>query len=284
MDLEEAAKAFRDFAAVVKALRTPETGCPWDLEQDHRTLRPYLVEEAYEVLDAIDLGDDSAFREELGDLLLQVVLHAQVADDRGAFSITEVIRGITEKMVRRHPHVFGSQQVSGSAEVLRNWEQIKAAESQGKGNDPSHSAALARLPGSLPALMRAQRLGEKAARIPFDWASLSEVLNRVRDDFAKLEGEVGSALGPPAEVAAPPAEVVQRLPDEERERLEHELGDVLFSLCQLARWLGLSAEESLRSCNKRFLERFRRLEQQAPRALKELSQEELEAQWQKAKG
>src|SRR5919198_885270 len=133
MDLDEAAKAFREFVAVVKALRTPETGGPWDLEQTHQTLRPYLTEEAHETLDAIDRGDDPALREELGDLLLQVVLHAQLADDRGAFSITEVIRGIAEKMVRRHPHVFGSARVSGSAEVLRNWEQIKAAEKQKEG-------------------------------------------------------------------------------------------------------------------------------------------------------
>ncbi len=128
MNLDEAAKAFREFVAVIKALRTPGTGCPWDLEQDHRTLRPYLVEEAGEVLDALARGDDDAFRDELGDLLLQVVLHAQVADDRAAFSMTDVVRRITEKMVRRHPHVFGSVQVRDAAEVSQNWEQIKAAE------------------------------------------------------------------------------------------------------------------------------------------------------------
>src|SRR5207245_7845871 len=138
-------KAFREFVSVIKALRTPGTGCPWDLEQDHHTLRRYITEEAHEVIDAIDRGDDHAFREELGDLLLQVVLHAQVADDRGAFSITEVVRGITEKMVRRHPHVFGSVRVSGSADVLRNWEQIKAAEAQEEGQTRSHADSLARL-------------------------------------------------------------------------------------------------------------------------------------------
>jgi MazG family protein len=141
MDLEAAARAFRDFVSVIQALRTPGTGCPWDLEQDHRTLRPYLVEEAGEVLDAIDRGDDQSLREELGDLLLQVVLHAQVADDRGAFSITEVVRGIAEKMVRRHPHVFGSVRVSGPDEVVRNWEQIKAAERQAKGAGRTDSGA-----------------------------------------------------------------------------------------------------------------------------------------------
>jgi MazG family protein len=133
MDLDAAAQAFRDFAAIVQALRTPGTGCPWDLEQTHQTLRPYLTEEAGEVLDAIDKNDDAALAEELGDLLLQVVLHAQLAADRGAFTITEVIRGIAAKMVRRHPHVFGDTRVSGSDEVKRNWEAIKAAEKREKG-------------------------------------------------------------------------------------------------------------------------------------------------------
>jgi tetrapyrrole methylase family protein/MazG family protein len=132
MDFDEAAGAFREFVTVIKALRTPGTGCPWDLEQTHQTLRPYLTEEANEVLDAIDRGDDHALSEELGDLLLQVVLHAQLADDRGAFSITEVVRGITEKMIRRHPHVFGSVKVSSADEVVRNWEQIKAEEKKRK--------------------------------------------------------------------------------------------------------------------------------------------------------
>jgi tetrapyrrole methylase family protein/MazG family protein len=132
MDLDEAAQAFREFVAVVKALRTPGTGCPWDLEQSHQTLRRYLSEEAQEVIEAIDSGDDHDLREELGDLLLQVVLHAQVAADRGAFTITDVVRGITEKMIRRHPHVFGQERVSGPEEVRRNWERIKAAEAHAK--------------------------------------------------------------------------------------------------------------------------------------------------------
>lgn len=132
MDIDEAARAFGEFVRVVKALRTPGTGCPWDLEQTHQTLRPYLTEEAGEVIDAIDRGDDRELSEELGDLLLQVVLHAQLADDRGAFSVTEVVRGITEKMIRRHPHVFGSVKVSSADEVVRNWERIKAEEKKRK--------------------------------------------------------------------------------------------------------------------------------------------------------
>jgi MazG family protein len=131
MDLDDAGKAFREFVAVVKALRTPGTGCPWDLEQDHHTLRRYLVEESGEVLEALDRRDDPAFCAELGDLLLQIVLHAQVADDRGAFSIVDVVRGITRKMVRRHPHVFGDVRVTSAAEVAQLWEQIKAQEKRG---------------------------------------------------------------------------------------------------------------------------------------------------------
>src|SRR6516165_727280 len=134
MDLDEAETAFRELVTVIKALRTPGTGCPWDLEQDHRSLRPYVVEEAYEVLDAIDRNDDAALCEELGDLLLQVVLHAQVAADRGAFSITHVIQGIAAKMVRRHPHVFGTAAVSGSAEVVFFCKDMKATEKGASGN------------------------------------------------------------------------------------------------------------------------------------------------------
>jgi MazG family protein len=133
MDLDEATRTFREFVAVIKALRTPGTGCPWDLEQDHTTLRKYLAEESQEVLDAIDRGDDAGLREELGDLLLQIVLHAQVADDRGAFDITAVVQGITEKIIRRHPHVFGTEKANSVEEVRQNWERIKAAERKAKG-------------------------------------------------------------------------------------------------------------------------------------------------------
>ncbi len=243
MDLDQAAQAFREFVMVIKALRTPGTGCPWDLEQDHQTLRPYLVEETYEVLDAIDRGDDRSFQDELGDLLLQVVLHAQVADDRHAFSITEVIRGITAKMVRRHPHVFGSVKVSGSAEVVRNWDQIKAAENLEKGDPPSPAARLSRLPEGLPALLRAQRLGEKAAKIQGEELSLAAVLAQVQEDLARLTEKV-----PPAEAPKTPAD--------QREAIEEALGQVLFSLCQLARRLGLNAEDSLRASTRRFQERL----------------------------
>ena len=251
MDLDEAAKAFREFVEVIRALRTPGTGCPWDLEQDHRTLRPYLTEEAYEVLDAIDRGADAPLCEELGDLLLQIVLHAQVADDRGAFDIADVVRGITAKMVRRHPHVFGTVRVSGSAEVSRNWERIKAAETGGAA--PSPSASMGHLPEGLPALLRAQRVGEKAARFHLDGGSLDQV----REGLARLKREA-------------PA------------RAERELGDVLFALCQVAGRLGLRAEESLRDSTRHFIDRFTRMERQAAKPLEELSREELTEAWRKA--
>lgn len=158
MELNDAAAAFREFVAVIKALRTPGSGCPWDLEQTHQTLRPYLVEETYEVLDALDRGADADFREELGDLLLQIVLHAQVADDRAAFSIVDVVRGITAKMVRRHPHVFGSTPAKDVDEVRRNWDAIKAEERRAVGGEK-----VARVPLGLPALLRAQRVAEQTA-------------------------------------------------------------------------------------------------------------------------
>jgi MazG family protein len=248
MDLDKAIAAFRELVTVVKALRTPGTGCPWDLEQDHLSLRPFLIEEAYEVLDSIDRGDDREMREELGDLLLQVVLHAQVADDRGAFSITEVAQSIADKMVRRHPHVFAATQVSGSAEVVRNWEQIKALEMKEKGHSTDLAAAMARLPDELPALHRAQRLGEKAARAHVSDRTPAELLREVRSGLSTLDKELA------AETRAEPTVAPSRVSPERRARLEQELGAALFALCQIARKLGISAEDSLRAFNRRFVQ------------------------------
>jgi len=229
MNPDEAAAAFREFVAVIKALRTPGTGCPWDLEQDHRTLRNYLLEEAHETLEAIDCGDDAALREELGDVLLQVVLHAQVAADRSSFAIADVVRGITEKMVRRHPHVFAATPVSGSAEVLRNWEQIKAAERAARG-ETAEKDPLDGIPDGLPALIRAQRLGARAAKQA--QPAVGDVLGSVRHDFERLDAAVRAGSGGPD--------------------LDQRLGDLLFGLCQLARRLGVDAEASLRGANRRF--------------------------------
>jgi MazG family protein len=268
MKLDEAAAAFRELASIVKALRTPGTGCPWDLEQDHRTLRPYLVEETYEVLDAIDRGDDPALREELGDLLLQVMLHAQLADDRGAFSINDVVRGIAAKMVRRHPHVFGTTAVSGSEEVVHNWERIKAAE-QRAGGGPARDE-LDRVPPGLPALRQAQQLGAKVGRALGGRGPLAGGLDAVRRDLDGLAGQI------------PPAGGAAGAPAGQRQRLERAVGDLLLSLCLLAERLGVSAEDGLRESNRRFAEQSRRLRQQSSRAVAELSDDELGAAWDRA--
>ena len=210
---QDCGPAFAEFVRIIKALRTPETGCPWDLEQDHRTLRPYLIEEPYEVLDAIDRGSDDNLCEELGDLLLQVVLHAQVAADRGAFAIADVLHGIADKMIRRHPHVFGNVQAADAAEVSRNWERIKAAEK------PASGSSADRLPKDLPALLRGQR-----------------VLSKLKDIA-------------PADVAAS----LRGFHDaSERSERERHLGDLLLAVCRLARGSGLDAETCLRSSIDRY--------------------------------
>jgi tetrapyrrole methylase family protein/MazG family protein len=213
------ADAFRRFVAVVKALRTPGTGCPWDLEQDHRSLRRFLLEETYETLDALDRGNDPELCEELGDLLLQVVLHAQVAADRQAFTIADVVEGIAEKMVRRHPHVFGDQSVRDSAEVLANWERIKAEE-----KPTTTRESIERLPADLSALHRAQR-----------------VLDKLRDDtttdaaFASLRAALAGL-------------------HMHRDDLDRRFGDVLLGVCRLARGLGVDAESALRERSRQVAE------------------------------
>lgn len=266
--LEQLFLKFRD---TIAALRDPVSGCPWDLEQDHRSLRPYLLEEAHEVLEAIDAGDDSSLCDELGDLLLQVVLHSQLAAERKAFTLADVIRRVDEKMIRRHPHVFGETTAADSGEVLRNWEQIKAGEKaeSSAATDLPHTNRLRGIPKTLPSLTRAQRIGEKAASCNFDWVVLSDVWSKVQEELEELQREV--------------PETTESLTSESRIRLEHELGDLLFALAQYARWLGISAEESLRSTCERFILRFSRLENLAGSDLKELSVAELERRWQEAK-
>lgn len=264
------AAAFTHFVEVIAALRHPESGCPWDLEQTHLSLRPYLIEESYEVLEAIESGDDSELALELGDVLLQVVLHAQVAKERGAFDIEQVIRGVCEKMIRRHPHVFGETTVKSSAEVLKNWEQIKLSEG-GKPVKAEVSPALQGVPAALPALLRAQRLGEKASKHHFDWSSTEEVWQKVYEELRELEAELPAAS----------AEHAQH--SEAKKRATHELGDLLFALCQTARFLGINAEDALREGCDRFTTRFSTMERLLTRPLSELNGAELEAAWQEAK-
>ena len=233
-------------------------GCPWDREQTLQTLRPYVIEEAHEVVDAIDSGAPEDLREELGDLLLQIVFQSELARGRGWFGPDDVVSAICDKLVRRHPHVFGEQKVSGTAEVLANWEAIKAEEKAGRG-------VLDGVPKALPALLRATRVGEKAARAGFDWPELAGARAKVDEELAELDEAVRSG---------------------ERERIEHELGDVLFALVSVARKLDVDAEAALRGTLDRFSQRVRTVETIAKEQgaeLSSLSAAALDRLWTQAK-
>jgi tetrapyrrole methylase family protein/MazG family protein len=251
----EGVGAFEGLQDTVARLRAPG-GCPWDREQTHETLRSSLLEEAYEVAAAIDSGDVAALQEELGDLLLQVLIHAQIATEEGEFQAASVVSGIDSKLKHRHPHVFGDLKVSGSEEVLRNWERSKREE---KGE---RASVLDGVPVALPALQQADAYSRRAARVGFDWSDPAGVAEKVQEELKELER---------AQTA------------EEREQ---ELGDLLFAIVNWGRWLNVDAESALREANARFAGRFRRLERKCREGGREptqLSIEELEALWQEAK-
>jgi len=249
-------------------------GCPWDREQTHATLRTYLIEEAYEVLDALESGEDAKFAEEMGDLLLQIVFHSQIATEEGRFTVADVIREIHEKMVRRHPHVFGEKQAKDAAEVLKNWEQIKAEERRAKSGKNGEIGAKERSkPASLldgvsrglPATLEGYQLTRKAARIGFDWADADGVLEKMREEAA----EVRHALG-----------------TKEQSKIEEELGDLLFAAVNLSRFLQIDPEIALKKANAKFSRRFREMERRAvQRGLKlaEVPRGEMEQLWEDAK-
>lgn len=271
---------FEKLAAVQARLRAPK-GCPWDREQTHQSLRTYLIEEAYEVLDAMEAGDDAKFADELGDLLLQVLFHADIAREAGRFDVVDVIRAIHDKMIRRHPHVFGDVAVKNSTEVLRNWDRIKAEErnavAQASGKPPEASAAVAAdktrpapslLDGvtrALPATLEGFQLTRKASRIGFDWDSAQGVLEKVREESAELEHALAAA---------------------NHKALEEEMGDLLFAAVNLARFLKIDPEIALKRANGKFSARFRAMEAMARRSGRELAsvpREEMEKLWNTAK-
>ena len=246
---------------VMARLRDPQDGCPWDLEQTHQTLKKYVIEEAYEVVEAVDLGSAEKLCEELGDLVLQAVFHAQLAAEAGQFTIDDVTRGITNKLIRRHPHVFGDAQVDDAEHVLRNWEQIKRAE---HGNRERESL-LDGIPPALPALMRALEVSKRVVKVGFEWPDTNQVLDKVQEEIGELRAEI--AQGDTARAA-------------------DELGDLLFTLVNVARKLGIDPEEALRRMTVRFAARFRVIEKHAEaqgRALGDLSLDEMETVWQAAK-
>ncbi len=250
-------ESFDTFLAIVARLRGLG-GCPWDREQTHASLKKFLVEECYETLDAIDGGDAKRIAEELGDVLLQVGLHAQIGKDEGAFSMEDVLRSINQKLVRRHPHVFGETKVSSAGEVAANWERLKQAER--KGEEPR--SALDSVPKSMPALAYSQEVQGRAARLGFDWPDMQGVMAKVREELDEL--------------------AAARSPEEQ----EHELGDILAALVNAGRKLGIDSEGALRKAGARFRERFAYMEEAARRqgrSIERLSLEEQEALWQEAK-
>ncbi len=244
--------------AIVSILRSPE-GCPWDREQTHESLRGGLLEEACEVIDAISRSDDANLREELGDLLLQVVFHADLAGQRGAFTLDDAAREVCEKLIRRHPHVFADADAADTSSVLLQWEQIKRAE---KGD---RASVLDGLPRALPALVRAQNAQKKAARVGFDWPDHEGVLDKFREELAELAIEIDSG---------------------DRARLEHEVGDLLFTAVNLARRLGIEAELALENATQRFIGRFQHVEAAlaaSGKPFEQASPTELDDLWEQAK-
>jgi len=253
------AASFEAFQEIIAHLRAPD-GCPWDKEQTHQTLRPHLLEEAYEVLAALDAGDTGAMREEFGDLLLQVVLHAQIASDYNEFTMSDVLQGIHTKIVHRHPHVFGDVDLKNVEGVLQNWERLKEAERNANGK--SDTGLLDGVALALPALVQAEEYQKRAARVGFDWTEIQGVIDKVREE---LDEVFGATVG---------------------ERRAAELGDLLFAVVNLARWYGVDAESALRESNARFRSRFAQIEASARaqgRSVSDLSQDEMEVLWQAAK-
>jgi len=255
---------FERLLEIIAILRS-QNGCPWDKEQTHQSLKPYIIEEAYEVLEAIEAFDDNKLAEELGDLLSQIAMHAQLANERGVFDIEDVCGKIVNKLIERHPHVFSQEYIAqhgelSSKEVLHNWEQIKL----NKSNDKNYSV-LQGVPNALPALLKAFRVQEKVGRYGFDWKKPEDVIEKVKEEIAEFEEALGSG---------------------EKTKQEHELGDLLFSLVNLARHLKMQPEEALNGTIRRFKKRFQYIEdklRERGKSLNEASLEEMDRIWDEAK-
>ena len=255
---------FEDFVAIQARLRAPG-GCPWDREQTHQTLKTYLIEEAYEVLDALEQGTPEELTEELGDLLLQILFHADIAREAGLFDIGDVITAIQDKMIRRHPHVFGNVKADTPDQVLKNWAQLKADEKKAARPTKTLPSALDGVPRSLPALLEAHQLTKKAAQVGFDWETVEGIFDKLREETSELQ----VALSEP-----------------DRRRREEEVGDLLFVAVNLARFLGFDPEVALKNSNAKFKSRFQSMEKESTQAghrLADLSKAELEILWESAK-
>ncbi len=260
--MKDTLAAVQELIDIVAKLRSPDGGCPWDLAQTPQTLTPYVIEEAYEVVDAINSGDRQAIASELGDLLLQVVLQAQIASEDKQFSLLEVAQSISQKLIRRHPHVFGDVSVQNVDEVRQNWEQIKAAEKGESLETQKLSHKLSRYQRQLPPLMGTMKISQQAAAVGFEWENIDQVWGKFNEELTEFK---------------------QALAHETPERQQAELGDVLFSVLQLARWYKLDPSDALQGTNQRFIQRLQKIEGFADRPLSDYSLDELEALWQQAK-
>jgi nucleoside triphosphate diphosphatase len=259
---------------IMAALRAPETGCPWDLEQNFASIAPYTLEEAYEVVDAIERGDRADLKDELGDLLLQVVFHARMAEEEGAFAFPDVVEAITTKLIRRHPHVFGQARDLSPTEVKSLWDEIKREEKaerhasrirMGMPPETHESGLLGGIPAALPALTRAQKLTAKAAKVGFDWPEATQVIEKIHEELEEVKEASSSGS---------------------RDRIEDEIGDLLFSVTNLARHFGIDPENALRRSNAKFERRFQAIEhalQRQGKPLEQASLEEMEELWVEAK-
>lgn len=260
---ELANRTFARLKEIVAILRSPE-GCPWDREQTHASIRSNLIEETYEVLEAIDDDDPVGMCEELGDLLLQVVMHAQMEDEAGSFTIVDVIQGLNEKLIRRHPHVFGERSAQDAEEALSNWQQIKQEEKRKRGEAPGQQSVLSGVPRDLPALYKAVKLQKKAAKVGFDWPELQGVYDKITEELQELK----------------------EAHNQDSEALKSELGDLLFAVVNLARFMKIDPEEALTATNRKFVQRFEYIENQLRLNGKTFDQtdlQEMEAYWQEAK-
>jgi MazG family protein len=261
--------SFNDLLDLMARLRAPD-GCPWDREQTYETLAPMAIEEAYEVLEAVAAGRPAKLRDELGDLLFQVVFYAQVAREAGDFTIDDVTTAIHDKMVRRHPHVFGDAQADDSAAVLRNWEAIKAAEKEAAGEDAKESSLLDGVSAKAPALMEAHQLGVKAARVGFDWRHMDEIFDKLHEEVEELRQALRE----------------KQADETAQAHVREELGDLLLVITNLARHLQVEPETALKAANRKFRFRFRHIEQtlaRQERGFDDATSEELEEIWQSAK-
>ncbi|MBM81880.1 MAG: nucleoside triphosphate pyrophosphohydrolase [Planctomycetaceae bacterium] len=280
-DPELMGPAFRRLCDVVAKLRSPE-GCPWDRKQTLETIKPYTLEETYELLEAIDSGDDAAIVEELGDVLLQVILDSQIGADEGRFSLLDVVEGLADKMLRRHPHVFGEEHAETSEQVSQHWDQAKKSEKR-------RESTLEGIPAELPALARAARITARAARVGYDFPHRAMLFDKLREEFAELTAELfshGNVPKIPASVDVEPTPDTPIEDSDQKDRVEDELGDVLFVLANIARRWGINPEEALRRSNRKFQRRFEYIEEGLKaegRSIDEATLQEMEDLYQEGK-